>query len=168
LADRGEDARSASPGQARCHAVAGQLDQGVRHRIPVHERMLELAKCLDCLESACYPKRKGDTSQVCGVAFFERPVRSAPGKTWQILYSGGAGTTGAASAGLPDTSATEAALIAEVLKHCECDAEKADLLQLARITVLPAWVLRQAAVSAASLHLSLTAVDAAQFLFFDA
>ncbi len=76
--------------------------------------------------------------------------------------------TGAASAGLPDTSATEVALIADALRRFKRDAEKADLVRLARMPVLPAREQRQAAVSAACLHLNLTAVDLAQCSVFDA
>ncbi len=114
MADQGENARSACPGQTRCHAVVGQLDQGVRHRILMHDGRLELAKCLDCLGYACYPKGNEVASQSAVVAIFAWPVRSALAKTQLPLHLGGAATTGAASAGLPDTSAVEVAIIAEV------------------------------------------------------
>ena len=92
----------------------GQLDQEVRHRVLVHDGLPELAKCLDCLGFACYPKGNEDASQSAVVAIFAWPVRSALAKTQLPLHLGGAATTGAASAGLPDTSAAEVAIIAEV------------------------------------------------------
>jgi len=154
--------------RARCHAGAGQLDRRVRHRILVHERMLELAKCFDCLESACYPKRNGGTRQIGGLAFVGGRVRSVTVKKWQTLHPVGAATIGAASAGLPDTSAAEVALIAEVLRRFNCDAEKPDLVQFWSRRALPVQVQRQATVSSDRLHLYLKAVALARSLVFDA
>jgi len=125
-------------------------------------------RLLDFLEFACYPRRNGGTRQIGCVAFFDGRLRSVTEKKWQILHSGGAATTGAASAGLPDTSATEAALIAEVFTRFRHYAKKGDLVQAARKPVLSAREQRKAAVSAACLHLSLTAAELAQSSVFDA
>jgi len=101
-------------------------------------------------------------------AFAGRPLGSVRASMQPTYHLAGVAATGAASAGLPDTSATEVALKDEGLRRFNFDAQRAELLQPGGKWKLPSWKRCQAVVSLNCLHLNSTAVESAHGSRFDA